>query len=153
MSPHIKHQKIQFAKNSVKRCKTCPEVERAYRKAKQIYSDKSVHSVFHDLFSIDAALTEVTACQILKYFSSPTKCPCPTCMLKVCCSEDCAEKIKAMREVSELIRNDNTGAKATKQKKGKPYSAASSMEDIQESLRTRVKKQDKETQKYKRRRK
>jgi hypothetical protein len=141
------------------RCKRCPETEKIKRNA-TARLDKS--KLAYQLNLLELTIAEGATCWILKYFKSPTECPCMTCLLKVCCSEDCAEKIKVLRKTQELIKQENTEAKQwgvietkhlPKGTKIKGFTSESSMEEIQESLHARNMKHERESQKYKKRRK
>ena len=146
--------------NIEKRCKRCPEIEKIKRSASACL-DKS--KLKYQLESLELLLTEGTTCWILKYFKYPAACPCTTCLLKVCCSEDCAEKIKVSRKAKELIKQTyNTEARQLgyngtkylpKGTKIKGFTTTDSMEEIQDSLRARNAKHERETQKYKKRKK
>jgi hypothetical protein len=154
----LKDHKIIDLKET--QCKQCPLIERIKRSV-DARLDKS--RLLYQLNALELAVAQGTTCWILKYFNSPTACPCIDCLLKVCCSEDCAEKIKALRKVKELIKQENNtearqwGIVGTKNlpkgTKIKDSAVTSSMEEIQESLRARNTKHERETQKYRKRRK
>jgi hypothetical protein len=160
MSINITDLKDQKIISLEKRCKRCPEIDKIKRSAAACL-DKS--RLIYQLNSLELTLAEGATCWILKYFNSPAACPCTTCLLKVCCSEDCAEKIKALRKVKELIKQENN-TEATewgligrknlpKGTKIKDSAVTSSMEEIQKSLHAINTKHERETQKYKKRRK
>jgi hypothetical protein len=142
------------------RCKRCPEIEKIKRTA-TARLDKS--KLAYQLNLLELTLAQGTTCWILKYFNSPAECPCTSCLLKVCCSEDCAEKIKVLRKANELIKQasgpevtqwgvfgTNSSPKGTKIKGS---AITDSMQEIQDSLRAKNMKHERETQKYKKRRK
>lgn len=160
MSINITDLKAQKIISLEKRCKRCPEIDKIKRSAAACL-DKS--KLLYQLTSLELTLTEGATCWILQYFKSPAACPCTTCLLKVCCSEDCAEKIKVLRKAKELIKQENN-TEATewgligrknlpKGTKIKGFTTTDSMEEIQDSLRARNAKHERETQKYKKRRK
>jgi len=142
------------------RCKRCPVIDNIKRSA-DARLDKN--RLMYQLYSLELTIAEGTTCWILKYFKSPAECPCTTCLLKVCCSEDCAEKIKVSRKAKELIKQTyNTEARQLgyngtkylpKGTKIKGFTTTDSMEEIQDSLRARNAKHERETQKYKKRKK
>jgi len=142
------------------RCKRCPEIDKIKRSATARLNKSKLA---YQLSLLELSICEGTTCWILKYFNSSAECPCTTCLLKVCCSEDCAEKIKALRKSQELIKQENNPTAGpwgligtnslTKGTKIKNSTMEKSMEEIQESLRVRNAQYEKETQKYKKRRK
>jgi hypothetical protein len=160
MSINITDLKAQKIISLEKRCKRCPEIDNIKRSA-DARLDKN--RLMYQLYSLELTIAEGTTCWILKYFKSPTECPCTKCLLKVCCSEDCAEKIKVLRKAKELIKQENN-TEATewgligrknlpKGTKIKGSTITDSMQEIQDSLRARNAKHERETQKYKKRRK
>ena len=103
MSINIKDNK-QDTRHTKSSCDHCPEVERA----RKLMESKNTDKLFLDTLNLlNYSIVSQDICNILKYYNSNKQCPCQTCLLKTCCSEDCDKKIKLLRGTKIMLEQEN----------------------------------------------